>query len=357
MKPVTVPFFISHQGCPHTCVFCDQKTISGAGGALPTQVEILSKIAVWRSGAGGRPVEVAFFGGSFTALPEKIQDELLAPLQPLLACGEISSVRLSTRPDCIDPERVLWLKNHGVRTIELGVQSMDDVVLDASGRGHTAAASEAAIRCIKRQGVLAGAQLMPGLPGDTPHSSLMSLERVISAGADFVRIYPTIVIRGTELARRYGAGEYFPLSLEQGVTLCKLLLHRALRAALPVIRIGLQADDGLNADTVLAGCWHPSLGQLVSSGLYGDLVGNYVAEGDSVEVFCHPSRLSDVTGHKRSNQERLAGRGVRIRLAADMTLDKKEIMIKRDNGYFRYNLVNDLKYSINEVYQQCAKIH
>ncbi|MDU0458543.1 MAG: radical SAM protein [Geobacteraceae bacterium] len=357
MKPVTVPFFISHQGCPHTCVFCDQRTISGAVGALPTQAEIVSKIAAWRYGAGGRPVEVAFFGGSFTALPEKIQDELLAPLQPLLACGEISAVRLSTRPDCIYPERVLWLKNHGVSTIELGVQSMDDRVLAASGRGHSAAESETAIRCIKQLGVLVGAQLMPGLPGDTPHSSLLSLERVVSAGADFIRIYPAIVIRGTELARRYGAGEYFPLSLEQGVTLCKLLLHRALQSALPVIRIGLQADDGLNAETVLAGCWHPSLGQLVSSDLYGDLVGNYVAEGDSVDVFCHPSRLSDVAGHKRSNLERLARRGVSMRLAADMTLDKKEIMIKRDNCCFRYNLVNDLKYSINEVYQQCARTH
>ncbi|MDD2542141.1 MAG: radical SAM protein, partial [Desulfuromonadaceae bacterium] len=242
MKPVTVPFFISHQGCPHTCVFCDQRTISGANGDLPTAELIRDRINLWRSSAMERPLEVAFFGGTFTALPEKIQSELLAPLQPLLEAGTVDSIRISTRPDYIDDVRVTWLSGMGVSTIELGVQSMDDSVLAASGRGHVAAESLNAIRCIKKQGLRVGAQLMPGLPGDSSASSLASLEQVVSAGADFIRIYPTVVLQGTELARRYSAGEFIPLSLDRGVRLCTLLLHRAMQAGIPVIRIGLQAD-------------------------------------------------------------------------------------------------------------------
>ena len=188
MKKVTVPFFISHQGCPHSCIFCDQRTISGSPGTLPSAESILEKIRVWRKSAGNRQLEVAFFGGTFTALSPHAQDQLLEPLQPLLASGEICSIRISTRPDYIDPGLVRTLAGRGVRTIEIGVQSMDDGVLELSGRGHTAADSEAAISCIRFAGLAAGAQLMPGLPGDTILKSLQSLKQVIDAGASFVRI-------------------------------------------------------------------------------------------------------------------------------------------------------------------------
>lgn len=349
MKQVTVPFFISHQGCPHTCVFCDQRTISGASGVLPTDEQIRAGIDLWRSTAGGRPLEVAFFGGTFTALPEESQAELLAPLQPLLESGAIASVRISTRPDYIDSGRVAWLAERGVRTIELGVQSTDDAVLTASGRGHFAAESLAAIRCIKNGGIRAGAQLMPGLPGDTPASSLTSLEQVISAGADFLRIYPTVVLQGTELARRYVTGEFIPLSLDRGVSLCTLLLHRAMLAGIPVIRIGLQADCGLDAESVLAGCWHPALGQLVRSRLFADLLTRVVPPGGRATVYCHPSRLSDVTGIRRGNLQGQAGRGVQLELLPDTSLAKEELRIITKDAAVTYSIISDLHYSIDEV--------
>ncbi|MBK5276985.1 MAG: radical SAM protein [Desulfuromonadales bacterium] len=310
MKKVTVPFFISHQGCPHTCVFCDQRTISGSTGELPSTHDLLSKVDSWRRTAGERPLEVAFFGGTFTALPVAVQDKLLQPLQRLLASGEIRSIRISTRSDCIDDTTVTRLAGQGVTVIELGVQSMDDGVLERSGRGHTAADSQAAIRCIRKGGLTVGAQLMPGLPGDTSAKSLHSLQRVIAAGAGFVRIYPVVVLRGTELARRFQAGEFSPLSLDEGVQLCKVLLHESIKAAIPVIRIGLQADDGLNADTVLAGCRHPALGQLVRSELYFDLLCKLVLElpdGQTFSIRCHPSRVSDVAGPGRTSLARVGG--------------------------------------------------
>ena len=349
MKPVTVPFFISHQGCPHTCVFCDQRTISGASGALPTTEEIHARIELWRATSGCRPLEVAFFGGTFTALPKATQAKLLMPLQSLLDNGTLDSIRISTRPDYIDADHVTWLLSRGVRTIELGIQSMDDHVLAASGRGHSAADSLRAIDCIKSQGVRVGAQLMPGLPGDTPVSSLHSLEQVIAAGADFLRIYPTVVLEGTELARRYGAGEFIPLSLERGVTLCALLLQRAMQAGVPVVRIGLQADCGLNSEQVLAGCWHPALGQLVRSQLYADLLCRFIPSGKSVTVSCHPERVSDVVGMKRNNLLHQAGRGVQMKVVPDTTLQQEELKVKTEDTCTIYSIIKNITYSIHEV--------
>jgi histone acetyltransferase (RNA polymerase elongator complex component) len=351
VKKVTVPFFISHQGCAHTCIFCDQRTISGFSGEIPSKEEILAKITTWQSTAGERPLEVAFFGGSFSAMPVEVQDHLLQPLQPLLATGVIESVRISTRPDYIDAATVSRLAGLGVTTIELGVQSMDDRVLENSLRGHAASDSEAAIRCIKAGGLAVGAQLMPGLPGDTPAKSFQTLQRVIAAGADFLRIYPVLVLRGTELARRFEAGEYVPMTLEAGVQLCKVLLHEAMLSGVPVIRIGLQADEGLNKNTVLGGCWHPSLGRLTRSELYYDLLCRLISplpSGLPCTIHCHPSRISEVTGQGRTNLKRLGDRMISAQVKADETLAKEELCIDCDKHCNKGNIVTDLHYTINE---------
>lgn len=351
MIPATVPFFISHQGCPHTCAFCDQRTISGSAGRLPDKGEMMAKIEAWRLSAGQRPLEVAFFGGTFTALPRGTQEALLAPLQPLLAAGTIASVRISTRPDCIDTENVSWLARQGVRTIEIGVQSLDNAVLKAAGRGHDGAASLAAIRCIKAQGLSAGAQLMPGLPGDTPLKALRSLEAVIAAGADFVRLYPVVVLAGTDLAARFEAGDYRPLGIDEGVALCKLLLHAALRAGVAVIRIGLQADEGLNGDRVLAGCWHPALGQLVRSALYLDLL-RQLSAGETAApgaIRCHPGRVSDCIGQGRGNLGRLGHQWLGVPVLPDSTLATEEVLLEYLDHSLKGSVVTDLHYTTHEV--------
>lgn len=352
MNRVIVPFFISHQGCPHTCVFCDQRTISGAAGNLPGAAEIVEKIRLWGDSADGRPLEAAFFGGTFSALPIDVQERLLDPLQPLLASGELTSVRISTRPDSIDADSVRRLAERGVSTIEFGVQSMDDGVLSAAGRGHDAASSETAIRCIKSNGLTAGAQLMPGLPGDTPAKSLDSLERVIAAGADFIRIYPAVVLRGTELARRFIAGEYRPLDVARGLEFCKPLLHAAMQSGVDVVRIGLQADEGLSADTVLAGCWHPAFGQMVRSELYFDLL-RQLSAGLPVDaplsIRCHPSRVSDVIGHKKTNLIWLRRERVSVDVMADISLLPEEVAVDCLDHSLKGDLVKDLHFNIREV--------
>jgi len=342
MSRVTLPFFISHQGCPHTCVFCDQRAISGATGSLPDSTEITEKVHAWRCSAGERPLEVAFFGGTFSALQRETQERLLAPLQPLLRDGTVASVRISTRPDSIDTDSVRWLARHGVGTIELGVQSMDDGVLAAAGRGHDAAVSEAAIRCVKAHGLCVGAQLLPGLPGDTPEKSLCSLERVIAAGADFVRLYPVVVLAGTELARRFLAGEYRPLGLDEGVSLCKQLLLVAMRAGVDVVRIGLQADEGFSGDAVIAGCWHPALGQLVRSELYFDLLCRLASGsggGVPLSIRCHSSRVSDCVGQGRGNLRRLGEQWLLLKVKPDSHLLPEEVALDYVNQCIKGDIV------------------
>ncbi len=345
MKSVTVPFFISHQGCPHTCLFCDQRTISGSrGDSLPTAESLLRTIGAWQATANSRPLKVAFFGGTFTALPRNFQQALLEPLQPLLKSGTLAGIRLSTRPDYITTEQVQWLVEMGVTTIELGVQSMDDAVLKASGRGHNSTDSLTAIGCIKMEGVTVGAQLMPGLPEDSFRSSLDSLEQVIAAGADFVRLYPTVVLQGTELAEQFRSGHYRPLSLERGITLCSRLLHRAMVLGTPVIRIGLQADSGLSEQTILAGCWHPALGQLVRSRLYEDLLSQVLTVGDAVTIFCHPARHSDIVGLKRQNLIKLSTRGVSVKVLSDSNLFPEEVLVAGTMTMKKYSIMSDLNY-------------
>ncbi len=350
MKTPVAPFFISHHGCPHRCVFCDQEKIAGAITSLPSPGDVLAKIQEFLRTSGSGAVEVAFFGGTFTALARTEQDQLLLPLQPLLASGEVSSVRVSTRPDAIDDESALRLRSLGVKTVELGVQSMDDGVLELSGRGHGARDTERAIACLKDHGCKVGVQLMPGLPGDTFRKSLASLSSVLELAPDFLRIYPAVVIKGTQLAADYANGRYRPLSLQEAVTLCKVMLHESLLAGIPVIRAGLQPTAELErSGVVVAGPFHPAFRQLVEAELYYDLLSLLAGDlaGDNpFMVRCHPSRVSDVIGQGRCNLRRLLDeQGVRIvRVLGDVLLSSREIAVEVGDEVRSGNILTDLNY-------------
>jgi histone acetyltransferase (RNA polymerase elongator complex component) len=351
MRPLIVPFFIPHQGCPHRCVFCDQVKISGEGGDLPNVGELLDRIAAYRASGRRKSVEVAFYGGTFTTLPRPVQERLLLPLQPLVARGEINSIRVSTRPDAVDSKSAEFLVQMGVGTVELGVQSMDDDILTLAGRGHTALHTVESCRTLRNAGVAVGMQLMPGLPGDTEEKALASLDRVLALRPDLLRIYPTLVIAGTKLAALYRTGSYTPLSLAEAVRLCKIMLHAALAAEVKVIRIGLQPTRELESSgTILAGPYHPAFRQLVESALCYDLL-DKLTEGipaaAPVIVSCAPSRVSDITGQRQGNQERLLReRGVRIvAFKGDPTLSPLEILVQTGQEIKRGNIMRDLDYS------------
>lgn len=310
MRPLLVPFFIPHLGCPHRCVFCDQEKVAGARGVLPSAEELVARIEAYRAGAPGRDLEAAFYGGTFTALPLVDQEALLAPLKPLLACGLLASVRLSTRPDAVDGATALFLRERGVATVELGVQSMDPEVLALSGRGHGVAEVGLAVAALKEAAIAVGIQLMPGLPGDTPERSLATLRAALALRPSFLRIYPTLVIEGTELAERYRCGAYTPLALPDAVSLCKEMLVAAAGAGIPVIRMGLQPTAELERPgTLLAGPYHPAFGQLVACEVCFDVMCTLlegVPPGSRVSFGAPRGRVSDLVGQKRGNLVRLA---------------------------------------------------
>lgn len=343
---MVVPFFISHQGCPHRCVFCDQRSIAGAKEALPDAREMLERIERYRQGSPGRELEAAFYGGTFTALPRGDQRRLLGALQPLLASGTLRSIRLSTRPDAVDADTVRFLKEMGVGTVEVGVQSLDEEVLRLSGRGYGAADAESAVRALREGGLEAGVQLMTGLPGDTPERALASLARVFALNPSFLRIYPTLVISGTKLAELHAAGSYAPQSLDEAVRLCGQMLLACRRRSLPVIRIGLQATFELDSpEVVLAGPYHPAFGQLVESELFFALMESLaggVPPGSRVRFLAPAGRVSDVVGQGRRNLARLAERlGVSVAgVREDPALDRNRLALEWSGGKIGASLLD-----------------
>lgn len=267
-RPFVIPFFISHQGCPHRCVFCNQHVITGQAAepsidAEQIQAEIAAHLRRPRR-ASRQGVQVAFYGGSFTGLPSTRQRELLGAVQPFLTNGEVDQIRLSTRPDYIDPQITDFLKSHGVGIVELGVQSMDDAVLAASGRGHTAADSERAIKFLQDGGLEVGVQLMVGLPGDRPGLIFRGVERLVSLQPDLARIYPAVVLKNSALEDEYRIGGYRPLGLAKAVAISGRVKEIFETNAVRVVRIGLQETDGLQSE-IVAGPYHPAFGEMVLS--------------------------------------------------------------------------------------------
>jgi hypothetical protein len=283
-------------------------------------------------------------------LPAVDQQKLLAPLQPLLSSGAISSVRLSTRPDAITTEQAAFLWDSGVRIVELGVQSLDDHVLTACQRGHGADDVRVAVSILREAGLSVGFQLMPGLPCSSPGKDLATLHEAISLSPDFLRIYPALVLAGTVLAELYQAGEYKPLSLAEAVKLSAAMLHYCMKAELPVIRIGLQASDSLaEPGKIIAGPYHPAFRQLVESELCYYLLLQLctgIAAGTKCIVRCAPSRVSDVAGQHRTNLKRLAATGiVPDRIEADPTLLPTEIVLRTSSTERYGNLLTDLEFN------------
>jgi radical SAM superfamily enzyme len=308
-KHVNIPIFISHEGCPNDCVFCNQRKITAKVKAM-TIKEVEEQITAYSSTLNNETyVELAFFGGSFTGIAPNLQERYLKLAYEYKQTGKIHSIRLSTRPDYISPDILDRLKYYGVDTIELGVQSLNDDVLKASNRGHMVSDVYQAVSFIKAYGFQLGIQLMVGLPEDTKERSVLSSKLAALLKPDFVRIYPTLVIKETELSELSKQGKYHPLSIEEAVDWTKEMYQVFLRNQIPVIRIGLQPTDLIaEGKEVLYGPFHPAFRQLVESAYFLELIRRMLSKNGSVidvnaeiKVHCNPKDLSQVIGHKRSN--------------------------------------------------------
>ena len=272
MKPFgMIPFFIPHVGCPYVCTFCNQSRITGQSGISHlTPVYIKNTITEYvGSKRNDKFWEVAFYGGSFTAIHTELQHQLLAPASEMLKSGIIDGIRCSTRPDAVGDEAITLLQSYGVKTVELGVQSMNDGILVDAKRGHTAQEVVDAVDRLKQRGMIVGVQLLPGLKGETWETILETAIAVVKLKPDFVRIYPVLVIENTELAEQYRSGEYKPLSTDQAITYCAFLKEWFEEHNIEVIRTGLQSTDELDSgDSLVAGPYEPAMGELVVNEQY-----------------------------------------------------------------------------------------
>lgn len=315
-RRLILPIFIPHHGCPHRCVYCDQGMIAEPASPLPTPQQIVLKVErclMLRGGIKGANalIQVAIYGGNFTSLPQRTQEGLLAALASLRVRGVINSLRISTRPDRITDDSLTRLKEYAVETIELGVHSLDDRVLTLSQRGYGKKEVREIFFALKAMGFEVGMQLMVGLPGDTQETFASTISEVIEMNPDFVRIYPTIVLKGTVLEDWFHKGKYRPLTLYEAIAITKKALRRLEAARIPVIRVGLQPNPSLEAPgAIVAGPYHPAFRELVQSAiLYEEavsLVQRYSLQGARDVTFCiSPKDISAFYGKARGNIERL----------------------------------------------------
>lgn len=319
-KHVNIPIFIPHVGCPNDCVFCNQRKISGHTHFDKESVrgEILSALETARTDI---PRQIAYFGGSFTGIDREDMLYLLEVANEFIDSGRCDSVRISTRPDYISREILDILKRYHVGTIELGVQSMDDRVLSASRRGHTAADTEKAFSLIREYGFELIGQMMTGLPGSTREAEIMTAERICDMGADGARIYPTVVFCDTDLHRMALDGAYIPFTTEDSVERTAAVLSVFLKRNIPVIRVGLQSSEILTEGSdVFGGGYHPAVGEMAYARCHRNAVDKALlseeTEGKTLVLRVHPTDISAFIGQKGENRqyfiEKFALRGVKV---------------------------------------------
>lgn len=308
-RHVNIPIFISHEGCPNDCVFCNQRKITAKAKPMSLS-EISEQIKTYCSTLDDKAfIELAFFGGSFTGIDVKLQEDYLKLAYEYKEAGVIQAIRLSTRPDYISPSILDRLKHYGVDIIELGVQSLNEDVLKASNRGHLTSHVYTAVRLIKEYGFQLGIQLMVGLPEDSKDKSLLSAKLTALLKPNFVRIYPALVIRETKLSELCKYGDYHPLSVAEAVDWTKEMYQVFIESRIPVIRMGLQPTELIaEGKEVLYGPFHPAFRQLVESAYFFDHMKDLLDKHSSkpgkvsrIEILCNPRDLSQVIGHKRSN--------------------------------------------------------
>ncbi len=299
-----LPVFVPHLGCPHDCVFCNQRRISGQTESADAQMvrDLLASAADMPKPETGR--QLAFYGGSFTAIPEEQQLELLQAAREGIERGIIDSIRLSTRPDAVNAEVLERLRCFGVETVELGAQSLDDEVLRLSGRGHTADDVRCASLIVKDAGFRLVLQMMTGLPGDSGAQSLFTAREIAALRPDGVRIYPTVIVRDTALYTLWQRGIYREHTVEDAVRICAKIMPLFEAAGIPVFRLGLNPTEELSGGAAVAGAYHPALGELVRARIMrekAEALLRGVQPGSRVLLGVQPRLLSQLLGQRRAN--------------------------------------------------------
>ena len=334
-----IPIFVPHQGCPNACVFCNQKSISGECKKV-TREDVKKTIDYYLKNFenDNTEKEIAFFGGSFTAIEKERQEELLEIANEYIKDKKVSSIRISTRPDCIDKDILKFLKKNKVKIIELGVQSANDYVLEKAKRGHTFEDVVKASKLIRRYGFELGHQIMIGLPESTRQDELETAVALCKLKPKMVRIYPVLVVKNTELEKMYNNDEYEPLTLEQAVDRAKEVYYIFNKKRIPVIRLGLQNTDTISnpkneKSEIVAGPFHPAFRQLVEASIWYDAmvtkIKSTTVKAKIVEIRVNPENVNNAIGHKKENIKKIKELyDVDVKVVGDDTLRPEKIELK-----------------------------
>jgi histone acetyltransferase (RNA polymerase elongator complex component) len=322
-KHFNIPVFIPELGCPFQCIYCNQKKICGKQ-STPTLQEINNWIELnlqtipWKESE----VQLAFFGGNFTGLPFEDQKAFLKIAEPYIHENKISGIRISTRPDYINIENLVFLSRHHVQNIELGSQSMDDEVLKLSQRGHTRADAEKAACLIREHGFTLGLQMMIGLPGDSFEKSLFTAKRIIELGAEETRIYPTLVIKGTGLEELFHQGQYKPLKLDDAIDWSARLVPLFENHGVKVLKVGLHPSEALMDGTELvAGPFHPSFRALVLTEIWRKIFQPlFLKNGRSLEIEVSEQEINHAIGYEGQNKNALLKNFKQVRFKTNFLL-------------------------------------
>lgn len=322
-----ISIFVPHIGCPNMCSFCNQRHITGKNTA-PKKQDVFDavKIAIASPKYNPKTTEIAFFGGSFTAINRNYMLRLLKAAYHFVENGTVSGIRISTRPDAIDDESLILLKEYGVTSIELGAQSLNDNVLLLNNRGHSAIDVVNASKLIKKHGFSLGLQMMTGLYGDCDEYAIDTAKKIISLKPDTVRIYPTIVLKNTDLAALCIDNKYKPQTLEQAVELCAELLLMFDTAKIKVIRLGLHSIEN---DSYIDGPWHPAFSELCYSKIYFKNAKKLLKQKGSYILFVNSSAISKMIGQRRENIDELKNLGFDCVVKGDDSLSEYEIKVER----------------------------
>ncbi len=325
-----IPIFVPHEGCPHNCVFCNQDRITGVKDRVDAE-KVKNIIEEYYETIENKDaiIEVSFFGGTFTAIREEKQRELLKVAKAYKDRGIVKKIRMSTRPDYINDYILSYLKEYSVDIIELGIQSLDDEVLVAAGRGHTVLDAINASRLIKEYGITLGHQLMPGLPKSNPEKDIKSAMDSLKMEPDIVRIYPSLVIKDTPMEKMYLRGDYTPYTLEKAVEVSKEIYSIFNEAGVNVIRIGLQPTDTINTGKdIVDGPFHPAFRELVESSLIIDKIRDEISKDEVCTILINNKDLSKLYANKKIYFNKLKDEGYNLKVKVEDNINRGTIIIK-----------------------------
>ncbi|MBE6051149.1 MAG: radical SAM protein [Clostridium sp.] len=325
-----IPIFVPHEGCPHDCVFCNQDRITGVKEKV-TASTVYNIVDEYLSTINNKEatVEISFFGGTFTGIREEKQRELLSVALEYKNKGLIDKIRMSTRPDYINDYILSYLKEYKVDIIELGVQSLVDEVLIASGRGHTSKDVEEASRLIKEYGITLGHQIMPGLPKDTFERDVLTVERSLEMKPDICRLYPSLVIKDTPMEVMYNKGDYIPYTLDEAVEICKKLYKMYTNEKVNVIRIGLQPTDEIaEGKDVVAGPFHPAFRELVEGSILADKIREDLNSPCKAVIKINSRDISKLYANKKYYFNKLLAEGYELKVEASEDIPRGSLVVE-----------------------------